>query len=292
MINLNKKKKKEKLNKFSVYILSQKVILQLGIKMHYKLSLCMFYLLTVESVISSILSKQKEFQFITTNVNSNNVIVTNNKVTSMSNKPTNRNIRHSVPSTTRTTTTVSQTTSSSTSQSQVQVDLVNYTAKVGDTVILNCVINASYGINPGVIWMQGNLGNVLTLNTNRITVDSRFEIVQQPIQKQSSEQTEVEQQQQPHQQLTHREKVKTHLLKGSSSNETDKPDEAVNGKQLFSGNEFSFYHLKINNVQLYDENEYACETSITKRNEDQPNLHSLIYLHVTRKFRYLSKTRF
>ena len=40
----------------------------------------------------------------------------------------------------------------------------------------------------------------------------------------------------------------------------------------------NYYHLKITNVQLYDENEYACETS--KRNE---YLHSLVYLHVSRK---------
>jgi hypothetical protein len=57
----------------------------------------------------------------------------------------------------------------------------NVTVKVGESVLLSCVIDASYGLSPGVIWMQGKIGNVLTLNTNRITVDPRFEIVQQPL---------------------------------------------------------------------------------------------------------------
>lgn len=116
------------------------------------------------------------------------------------------------------------------------IHAINVTVKVGETVVLNCVINSSYGLNPGVIWMQGKLGNVLTLNTNRITVDPRFDIIQQ-------------------------------------SQDLD----------LTKQNDVSFYNLQIENVQLYDENEYACQTSITKRNEDQPNLHSLIYLQVTRK---------
>ncbi len=43
----------------------------------------------------------------------------------------------------------------------------------------------------------------------------------------------------------------------------------------------SYYHLRINNVQAFDENEYACETSLTKKSDDQPSLHSLVYLYVT-----------
>ena len=127
----------------------------------------------------------------------------------------------------------------------------NVTVKVGESVVLNCAIDSSYGLNPGVIWMQGKLGNVLTLNTNRITVDPRFEIIQQPLQDMDPSLI---------------------TIKRDSSN--------LNEKQ----NEMSFYHLKISNVQIYDENEYACETSLTKKNDDQPNLQSLVYLHVTRKF--------
>lgn len=170
---------------------------------------------------------------------------------------------------------------------------VNVTAKVGETVMLACVINsAGYnGLNPGVIWMQGNLGNVLTLNTNRITVDPRFEIVQQPLPSQSF-------------QMSHRERPSSIIRNeedgdrsGSSSSSsngdgignngesTDEDSSATAGGATVSNNDINnYYHLRITNVQLYDENEYACERSITKNNEDQPSLHSLVYLHVTRKW--------
>ena len=103
-----------------------------------------------------------------------------------------------------------------------------------------------------MIWMQGKLGNVLTLNLNRITTDARFEITQtsQPME--------------------------------SSLNRTglNTKRQSVNQKEpLFH---FNYYHLRINNVQVYDENEYACETTLTRRSDDQPSLHSLIYLRVTR----------
>ena len=136
-----------------------------------------------------------------------------------------------------------------------QIHHANVTVKVGETAILTCVINSTQGSNPGVIWMQGKLGNVLTLNTNRITVDSRFDIIQQPL-------PQLE--------------VKNKIIGNS------KRDGQSNIIQQLPM-EVGYYHLRIANVQLYDENEYACETSITKRNEDEPNLHSLIYLHVTRK---------
>lgn len=139
----------------------------------------------------------------------------------------------------------------------------NVTAKVGETVILTCVISSSYGVNPGVIWMQGKLGNVLTLNINRITVDPRFDIIQQPL----SHQTQS-------------------MHPDEGLDQINQETNQVIGKQQFQNEAVTYYNLRIENVQLYDENEYACETSITKRNEDQPNLHSLIQLHVTRKINF------
>ena len=106
-----------------------------------------------------------------------------------------------------------------------------------------------------MIWMQGKLGNVLTLNTDRITADSRFEISQQP------------------QNLLEAETNAGSLMKRQSQ---------IVQSQQSTQNELSFYHLKINNVQIYDENEYACQTSSTKSPDDPPYLHSLIYLHVIR----------
>jgi len=148
--------------------------------------------------------------------------------------------------------------SSSSSQSTIKV--VDITVKVGETALLKCEINSTYstpGTNPGVIWMQGKLGSVLTLNTNRITVDTRFEIVQLALDADED---------------------------GLKSKRDGQPLVAPQqDNQAFVEPQQSFYHLKISNVQLYDENEYACETSITKNNEDEPNLHSLIRLHVTRK---------
>lgn len=139
-------------------------------------------------------------------------------------------------------------------QQQSQVKVIDLTVKVGDTAMLKCEINTtnSGSTNPGVIWMQGRLGSVLTLNKNRITVDNRFQIVQTPFDldnKLASFETQLKRQTQ----------------------------QTV--KQII--NELDYYHLKITNVQLYDDNEYACETSITKNNEDEPFLHSLIRLHVT-----------
>ncbi len=150
--------------------------------------------------------------------------------------------------------------SSSSSSSQSTIKVVDITVKVGETALLKCEINSTYstpGTNPGVIWMQGKLGSVLTLNTNRITVDTRFEIVQLALDADED---------------------------GLKSKRDGQPLVAPQqDNQVFVEPQQSFYHLKISNVQLYDENEYACETSITKNNEDEPNLHSLIRLHVTRK---------
>ena len=144
------------------------------------------------------------------------------------------------------------------------VKITDLTVKVGDTAYLKCAINSTYGSNPGVIWMQGKLGSVLTLNTNRITVDTRFEIVQLPL---DSQQEEIE----------------NSLIINSNNNNNNKRDGQVPLLIQSQLPELSYYHLKIVNVQLFDENEYACETSITKNNDDQPSLHSLIRLHVTRK---------
>ncbi len=111
-----------------------------------------------------------------------------------------------------------------------------------------------------MIWTQGKLGNVLTLNTNRITADTRFEIIQMPLQQtvetmpnKSTALFNNKRQSQLHQQVQHQTII----------------------------NDLNYYHLRINNIQSYDENEYACETTINKRNDDQPNLQSLIYLKVT-----------
>lgn len=73
------------------------------------------------------------------------------------------------------------------------------------------------------------LGNVLTLNTNRITEDQRFDVY------------------------------------------------------YTNQNEQHNYQLTLTNAQTYDENEYICETSSTKDNNEFTTIHSLIYLHVTRK---------
>jgi len=147
---------------------------------------------------------------------------------------------------------------------QPTIKAIDLTVKVGETALLKCEINSTHstpGTNPGVIWMQGKLGSVLTLNTNRITVDTRFEIVQLPLDADED---------------------------GVKSKRDGQPLVAPlqdnNNNQGLNVPQQSFYHLKIANVQLYDENEYACETSITKNSEDEPSLHSLIRLHVTRKY--------
>lgn len=156
-----------------------------------------------------------------------------------------------------------------------QVQSINITVKVGETVLLGCAINATFGQNPGVIWMQGKVGNVLTLNANRITIDARFEIIQNTQGKDyASEINQV----MPSSFLFNpsHEAVQQQLkiVQQSSPLEMD--------SQL-KQTDLSFYHLRINNVQLYDENEYVCQTSLTKQNEDQPSVHSIINLQVTRK---------
>jgi hypothetical protein len=96
--------------------------------------------------------------------------------------------------------------------------------------------------------MQGKLGNVLTLNTNRISADSRFEIIQSPLEQKDTSIMNKRQNPQPPQQKFH----------------------------------LNYYHLKISGVQAYDENEYTCETTITQSDEQQ-NLQNLVHLKVTRK---------
>src|SRR4051812_42524669 len=119
--------------------------------------------------------------------------------------------------------------------------------------------------------MQGKLGSVLTLNTNRITVDSRFEISQQPLQEQQEVVAPV---------------LARHASRRRHKQQRRQPLAVVEPAPLAappaSDNSAVAYHLRIENVQIYDENEYACETSISKQNEDQTLVHSLIYLHVTR----------
>lgn len=148
---------------------------------------------------------------------------------------------------------------------------VNVTVKVGDSIILNCAINSSYGASPGVIWMQGKLGNVLTLDTNRITLDTRFEIIQLPLHQ--TNQNELL------------------LNNGSNSNKRSSNhlyhqhhyyEQRHHNYRQVQQTDFNYYHLKINNVQIDDENEYACETS--KQSDDQPNVHALFNVHITREF--------
>jgi hypothetical protein len=161
------------------------------------------------------------------------------------------------------------------------VEVINVTAKVGETVILTCAVNSSFGANPGVVWMQGKLGNVLTLNTNRITLDPRFDIiqhaiVQQPKKSSSSDANLASSPASPPLGL-----YDDYTVNSLESYEPP-PSQVVVAKQPLQ-NEISYYNLRIENVQLYDENEYACETSLTKRNDDTPNLHSLMFLSITRK---------
>ena len=53
--------------------------------------------------------------------------------------------------------------------------IMNITVKVGDTVTLKCSIDYKFENNAGVIWMRKS-ASVLTLNTNRITEDHRFDV--------------------------------------------------------------------------------------------------------------------
>jgi hypothetical protein len=165
--------------------------------------------------------------------------------------------------------------------------IFNITAKVGETVVLNCAINSSYGINPGVIWMQGKLGNVLTLNTNRITLDQRFDIIQHAIIQKETEQTSLLNGNLASI-LGSRESVDQDgalIQSHEISNSHHHANQFIVAKQ--QSNEFSYYNLRIENVQLSDENEYACETTLTKRSDDQPNIHSLISLYITRNVFFL-----
>ena len=100
--------------------------------------------------------------------------------------------------------------------------------KVGDAVTLKCSIDYKYENNAGVIWMRKS-ANVLTLNTNRITEDQRFDV------------------------------------------------------DYLHQNERHNYDLTIQNVQIADENEYICESSSTTDNLEHTTIHSLVYIHVTRK---------
>lgn len=138
----------------------------------------------------------------------------------------------------------------STNGAETTIPVIKITAKVGESVILNCAINSSF--NPGAIWTQAKIGNVLTFNTNRITVDPRFEIIQ-------------------------------HSIHQEDELELPDPNQISASKQSLN-NDVTFYNLKIDNVQLYDENEYVCQNSITKSDEDEPIIHSLIYLFITSKF--------
>lgn len=148
-----------------------------------------------------------------------------------------------------------------------QPEHVNVTVKVGDTIILNCAINSSYGVTPGVIWMQGKLGNVLTLDTSRITADNRFEILRQPLHMPNINEIALNNGSNSNK----RGVYSSHRLHHHTYRQTNQA-------------EFNYYHLKISNVQIDDENEYACETSMSKQSEEQSNLHALFNLHVTRKF--------
>lgn len=101
--------------------------------------------------------------------------------------------------------------------------------------------------------MQGKQGNVLTLNTNRISADGRFEVIQTPVQQFS--------------QIANNQAEMGQSNRRRNSQQVPKYD-------------LSFYHLKINNVQVYDENEYSCETTISMNN-GRPNLQSIVHLKVT-----------
>jgi hypothetical protein len=196
----------------------------------------------------------------------------NNKKHRISNRNTKRTMKH--------TTKANDLAESSNDETNTHIEIINVTAKVGETVILTCAVNSSFGSNPGVIWMQGKLGNVLTLNTNRITLDPRFDIIQHAILQQPKKSSDTN----------------SDIVQSPASPPGLYDDYMVNNLQNYElqsqvvvakqplQNEISYYNLRIENVQLYDENEYACETSITKRNDDTPNLNSLIFLSITRKF--------
>jgi hypothetical protein len=55
------------------------------------------------------------------------------------------------------------------------ITIMNITVKVGETVTLKCSIDYKFENNAGVIWMRKS-ASVLTLNTNRITEDQRFDV--------------------------------------------------------------------------------------------------------------------
>ena len=129
--------------------------------------------------------------------------------------------------------------------------------------------------------MQGKLGNVLTLNTNRITVDPRFEIIQQSAPIEPSAGT-----------LVVHKNANANVINSHKKQRHNKQQSHHVQQQALS--EFMYYQLRISDLQTFDENEYACETTLTGRengeDEDQPNLHSLIYLHVTREFEIFEAT--
>lgn len=145
---------------------------------------------------------------------------------------------------------------------------VNLTVKVGESVVLNCAINSSYGITPGVIWMQGKVGNVLTLDTGRITADSRFEIIQQPLQMITSS-SEPD--------LNNGSKRQSGASHGGHHHSNSRRLRHHSYRQV-TQTDFNYFHLRINNVQIDDENEYACETSTV---DEQSSVHALFNLQVT-----------
>lgn len=144
---------------------------------------------------------------------------------------------------------------------------VNLTVKVGESVVLNCAINSSYGHTPGVIWMQGKVGNVLTLDTGRITADGRFEIIQQPLQMiTSSSEPDLN------------NGSKRGLSHGGHYRGNSRRLRHQHAYRQVTQTDFNYFHLRINNVQIDDENEYACETSMI---DEQSNVHALFNLQVT-----------
>lgn len=98
------------------------------------------------------------------------------------------------------------------------------------------------------------MGNVLTLNANRISADGRFEVIQAPLQQ---------------------------------KNALIQPGDNFRKRHNQKRFEMNHYHLKINSVQANDENEYACELTQGPV-DDHSNLKSLVYLRVTRKAFFLS----
>ena len=99
--------------------------------------------------------------------------------------------------------------------------------------------------------MRGKMGSVLTYNQMTISADSRFSVIQTPLQQ---------------------------------KNVRIQPGDSFRKRHNQKRFEMNHYHFKINSVQANDENEYACV--LTQGHDDQSNLKNLVYLRVTRKFSY------